>query len=86
MSVSHVCTITVFLKNQAFAKFLFSVYYTSKQISFPSVQLVLTSILDVKVDRRSNLQAGGRLSSSNIGCINEGEPGSSECNDGNSGT
>ena len=86
MSVSHACATTVLSKNQVFAKFLFSVYYTSKQISFPSVQLVLTSILDVKVDRRSNLQAGGRLSSSNIGCINEGEPGSSECNDGNSGT
>ena len=59
---------------------------TSRQISFPSVQLVLTSMLDVKVDRRSNLQAGGRLSSSNIGCISEGEPGNSECKDGKSGT
>ena len=50
------------------------------------MQLVLTSMLEVKVDRRSNLQAGGRLSSSNIGCIKEGEPGNSECKDGKSGT
>ena len=50
------------------------------------MQLVLTSMLDVKVDRRSHFQAGGRLSPSNIGCINEGEPGKSECIDGKSGT
>ena len=82
----HIFPIYTSVIVQKFEKFIHSSYGSSKQISFPSVQLVLTSMLDVKVDRRSHFQVGGRLSPSNIGCINEGEPGNSECIDGKSGT